>query len=73
MLSVRCGDALILRFTAQGPRPAKSLSLYQTIEERILPLSALPIVVTSELLALKQKLNQRYGMAYIPAPGQHGA
>ena len=72
VLSVRCGDFFFGSQT-KALTPIRRLSLYQLIEREILPTSPQPLVVISDSLWLKRALARRYGMAYVPLPGEHGA
>lgn len=71
-LSIRCGDVFFSDSSFQITNPARLL-IHAIIEEHILPVCKLPLVITTDCFALKQELNQRYGMLFLPYPSQHGA
>lgn len=72
VLSIRCGDAFYTDPTAMV-QDDKLPVIFSLIEQRILPRTQLPLVVTSDCYELKRELARRYGMRTLPHRSQHGA
>jgi hypothetical protein len=72
VLSLRCGDGFYGGATAH-PKPDVDQTIYNLIENFIIPNARAPIVVTSDHHMVKLDLVQRYGFLALPHHSQHGA
>lgn len=72
VLSIRCGDTFY-NDAAAMVQDDKLPLIFSLIEQRILPRTQSPLVVTSDCYELKCELARRYGMRIMPHRSQHGA